>query len=95
MLAADVLRRVGGRGLKNHRFSVEIPWESIDFVPGQSRDGFGTILPSTSVRGVALATRIDNEGQTMLAGPHGFSTVWAWSYETRLFVKLYGRRGTH
>ena len=57
MLAADVLRQVGGQGWKNHRFSIKILWESIDFVPGQSRDGFGTILPSTSVRGVALATR--------------------------------------
>ena len=54
-----------GRGSKIHRFSIKIPWKSIDFVPGQPRDGLGTILPSTSVRGVAWATRIDNEGQTV------------------------------
>ena len=95
MLAVDVLRRVGGRGSKNNRFYVGIPWKSIDFEPGQSRDGFGTVLPSTSVRGVARATRIDNEGQTVRASPHRFSTVWAWSHETRLFVKRCGRRGTH
>ena len=65
MLAADVLRRVGVRGSKNHRFSIKIPWEIIDFILGQPRDGFGTILPSTSIRGVAWATRIDNEGQTV------------------------------
>ena len=55
----------GAIGSKHHRFSIKIPWKSIDFVLGQSRNGFGTILPCTSVRGVAWATRIDNEGQTV------------------------------
>ena len=54
-----------GRGSKTHPFSIKIKWISIDFVSVQPRDGLGTILPSTGVRGVAWATRIDNEGQTV------------------------------
>ena len=36
--------RVGsGRGSENHRFSFKSLLKSIDFVPGQCRDGFGTV----------------------------------------------------
>ena len=46
---------------------MKIPWKSIDFVPGQSPDGFGTILPS-KVSAVwpgphALTTRVKRCGQ--------------------------------
>ena len=62
--------------------------------PGRLGTVSGRFLPSKSVRGVAWATRIDNEGQTVWAGPHGISTVWPWPHETRPFVKRCGQGHT-
>ena len=51
--------------------------------------------PPTGIRGVAWATRIDNEGERVWPGPHGISMVWPWPHETRPFVKRCGQGHTH
>ena len=52
----------------------------------------GRFYPPKSIKCVAWATRIDNEGHNVWHWPHGFSTVWPVPHIGRLFVKWCGWR---